>query len=348
MSGLNGRPLVALVVYPGFTLTDMSGPADVLSSCAQYDVEVVAADVGPVRAGSWDPGISVAATRSLRDIGDDEVDTLMVVGGWGATDAAADAALVDEVRRLASGCRRVASVCTGAFVLAAAGVLDGRRATTHWQFCSQLAEMFPAVEVDQDPIFVRDGHCWTSAGVTAGIDLALALVEEDFGRELALSIARLMVVYMQRPGGQSQFSAQLMMQAAGRQPIRELQHWIISNLDADLSVEALARRVGMSTRHFSRVFRTEVGTSPAEYVELTRVDVARHLLETTDLGMKAVARQCGFGTTETFHRSMKRVLGVTPGEYRGRFASTVGDAGAPRRVEHLPVLDAAAARRSAG
>lgn len=349
MAGRNGRPLVAMVVYPDFTLTDLAGPADVLNSCGQYDVEVVARSPGPVRAASWDPGIEITATRALADLGDNEVDTLVVVGGWGMLAAASDLEVIDDIRRIAASCRRVASVCTGTFLLAAAGVLDGRRATTHWQFAAQLAEMFPAVEVDADPIFVRDGTCWTSAGVTAGIDLALALVEDDFGRELALEIARLMVVFMQRAGGQSQFSPQLMMQSAARRPIRELQHWILDNLNADLSVEALAARVGMSPRHFSRVFRSEAGSSPGDYVEATRIDAARRLLETTDLGLKTIARECGFGTVETFHRSIKRVLRVTPGEYRDRFTSILHDAAhAPRPVEHEPVLGFDAAVRVNG
>lgn len=213
----------------------------------------------------------------------------------------------------------------------------------------ELAEMFPAVDVDSDPIFVRDGACWTAAGVTAGIDLALALVEEDFGRELALGIARMMVVFMQRPGGQSQFSAQLVMQSAGRRPIRDLQHWILDNLKADLSIERLAERVGMSPRHFSRVFRREAGSSPGDYVEATRIDAARRMLETTELGLKAIAKECGFGTVETFHRSMKRVLGVTPGEYRDRFSSALREESPPRPLEHQPVLGPdAATTRAAG
>lgn len=216
-----------------------------------------------MRAGSWDPGISVTATRSLAEL--DDVDTLIVVGGWAALDVAQDREVVEQVARVAAGSRRAASVCTGAFVLAATGLLAGRPATTHWQFCDALADAHPDVTVEEDPIFVRDGRFWTSAGVTAGIDLdlALALVEEDFGRELSLSIARMMVVFMQRPGGQSQFSAQLMMQSAARQPIRDLQHWVLANLDADLSIDRLAAHAGMSARHFSRVIRRETGTAPA-------------------------------------------------------------------------------------
>ncbi|HVM08462.1 MAG TPA: GlxA family transcriptional regulator [Acidimicrobiales bacterium] len=342
------RPLVAMVVYPDFTLTDLAGPADVLNSSGQYEVEVVAKAAGPVRAASWDPGISVNASRSLSEVAADEVDTLVVVGGWGMLDAARDGEMLEELQRVAAGCRRVTSVCTGAFVLAAAGLLDGRRATTHWQFASQLAEMFPAIDVDTDAIFVRDGACWTSAGVTAGIDLALALVEDDYGHELALSIARLMVVFMQRAGGQSQFSAQLVMQAAGRQPIRELQHWILDNLTEDLSVERLAERVAMSPRHFSRVFKREAGSSPGDYVESVRVDAARRMLESTDLALKTIARECGFGTVETFHRSVKRVLGVTPGEYRDRFAPAIRAKAPPLRLEHEPITGADAATRAAG
>jgi transcriptional regulator GlxA family with amidase domain len=210
-------------------------------------------------------------------------------------------------------------VCTGAFVLAAAGVLDGRRATTHWTWCDRLQEQFPAITVERDPIFVRDGNVTTSAGVTAGIDLALALVEDDLGSEVALQVARTLVVFIQRPGGQSQFSAQLALQSAERGPLRDLLVWIVDNPDADLSVAALAERAGMSSRHLARVFRAELGTTPAQYVETVRVETVRRLLETTDGSLHQLARQTGFGTVETLVRAFQRRIGTTPGEYRRRF-----------------------------
>jgi transcriptional regulator GlxA family with amidase domain len=214
----------------------------------------------------------------------------------------------------------VASVCSGAFILAAAGLLDGRRATTHWSGCDLLARLFPAVTVERDPIFVRDGNVWTSAGITAGIDLALALVEADHGRELALDVSRWLVMFVQRPGGQSQFSAQLAAQVAERDPLRDLQAWIGEHPDAELTVEALADRVAMSPRHFARVFREEVGETPARYVEAVRVEAARRLLERTGRSVDDVASACGFGTAETLQRAFRRRLGVSPGAYRRHFS----------------------------
>jgi transcriptional regulator GlxA family with amidase domain len=210
-------------------------------------------------------------------------------------------------------------VCSGAFVLAEAGLLDGRRATTHWSVCDALARRYPAVTVDPDPIFVRDGNVITSAGVTAGMDLALALVEDDLGRDVALAVARRLVLFLRRPGSQSQFSAQLAGQIAERDPLRDAQRLIAERPDADLSVAALARHVGMSERNFARCFRDEVGLTPARYVEQARVETARRLLEETDDGVEAVARRAGFGTAETMRRTFLRVVRTSPNDYRQRF-----------------------------
>jgi transcriptional regulator GlxA family with amidase domain len=215
--------------------------------------------------------------------------------------------------------RRVASVCTGAFLLARAGLLDGRPATTHWASCKELARRYPSIRVEPDPIFVRDGDVMTSAGVTAGMDLALALVEEDLGRETALETARWLVLFLKRPGGQAQFSAQLAAQMADREPLRELQEWIPDNLDVDLSVPALARRACMSERNFARAFRRETGMTPAAYVETARVERARMALESGELPVETIARQAGFGTVETMRRAFGRRLGVSPLDYRNRF-----------------------------
>jgi transcriptional regulator GlxA family with amidase domain len=222
---------------------------------------------------------------------------------------------------MAPNVRRIGSVCSGAFILAEAGLLDGRRATTHWGWCKELAQRYPRVKVDPDPIFVRDGSIYTSAGVTAGMDLALALVEEDHGRELALRVARQLVLFLRRPGGQSQFSAQLAVQAADREPLRELQAWIADHLNQDLSVEALADRVAMSPRNFARVFSREVGVTPARFVEQARVEAARRRLEESAHGVDAIASQCGFGTAESMRRAFLRRLHVPPSAYRHRFAS---------------------------
>jgi transcriptional regulator GlxA family with amidase domain len=213
----------------------------------------------------------------------------------------------------------VASLSTGAFLLAEAGLLDGRRVTTHWAYCASLAARYPRVSVEEDPIFVRDGNIATSAGVTAGIDLALALVEEDLGRDVALDIARQLVVFLRRPGNQAQFSAQLAGQLANREPLREVQRWIADHPGADLSVEALARQASLSPRQFARAFAAEVGMPPGRYVDRVRLETARRRLEDTADGVEQTARSCGYGTPEAMRRAFVRALGVSPGEYRRRF-----------------------------
>jgi transcriptional regulator GlxA family with amidase domain len=245
----------------------------------------------------------------------------VVAGGRGVKAAVEDERLVAWLKAAAERSRRVTSVCTGAFLLAQAGLLEGRRVTTHWASCDELARRHPDVEVDSDPIFVRDGNLITSAGVTAGMDLALALVEEDLGRDVALATARWLVLFLKRPGGQAQFSAQLAAQVADREPLRELQEWLPDNLGEDLSVPALARRACMSERNFARAFRGETGMTPAAYVELARVESARIALETSNVSVETVARQAGFGTVETMRRAFRRRVGVSPNSYRGRFRS---------------------------
>ncbi len=265
-------------------------------------------------------GPGITADRTLASVRG-AIDTLVVVGGEGAFDAAADPKLVRTVSNLARRSRRVASVCTGAFVLAAAGLLDGRRATTHWSWCDRLELGYPQIDVAGDCIFVQDGNLWTSAGVTAGMDLALALVADDLGHDVARAVARQLVMYVQRPGGQAQFSAQLSSQRAARDPLRELQAWIGEHPAEDHSVDRLAHRVSMSPRHFARVFHTEVGCTPAVYIEQVRVEVARRLLETTAFSVDAVAATAGFGTPETLRRAFARRVGASPIQYRDRFRS---------------------------
>jgi transcriptional regulator GlxA family with amidase domain len=317
---------IVFVTYPGITALDLVGPHEVFTAGAEvarrtggesdaYRVEVASMVPGPLRTTR---GLAVVADRALASIRG-PIDTLVVVGGEGAYEASNDPVLVGWIQRAAARSRRVASVCTGAFLLAAAGVLDGKRATTHWRACADLARIYPDVTVDSDPIFVRDGDVWTSAGVTAGMDLALALVANDLGRDVALMTARQLVLFVQRPGGQSQFSAQLGAQLAARDPLRELQGWIAEHPDEDHAVERLAARVAMSPRHFARVFRDEVGSTPAAYVETVRVEVARRLFETTVLPAAEVARASGFGTPETMRRAFARRVGISPLEYRDRF-----------------------------
>jgi transcriptional regulator GlxA family with amidase domain len=310
---------VLIVAFPGVQTLDVTGPAEVLRAATKihppgYEVTVVAPEDGPLKTSTVTlvPDLPLDACRF-------PIDTLIVAGGTGTRRAEEDEHLIDWLREAAGRARRVASVCTGAFLLARAGLLDGRRATTHWASCADLARRYPAVSVEPDPIFVRDGNVATSAGVTAGMDLALALVEEDLGRDTALEAARWLVLFLKRPGGQAQFSAQLAAQTADRAPLRELQAWIPDHLDDDLSVPALARRASMSERNFARAFRRETGMTPAAYVEAARVESARIALEAGDLPVETVARQAGFGTVETMRRAFRRRVGVSPVDYRSRF-----------------------------
>jgi transcriptional regulator GlxA family with amidase domain len=314
---------VVIAAFPRVQTLDVLGPAEVFATATRlaggtegYETEVVAAQAGPLRTSSvaLHPDLTIDECRG-------RIDTLLVAGGRGVHDAARDERLVAWLAGAAKRSRRVTSVCTGAFLLARAGLLHGRRVTTHWASCAELARRHPELEVEADPIFVRDGDVITSAGVTAGMDLALALVEDDLGREVALQTARWLVLFLKRPGGQAQFSAQLAAQMAEREPLRELQQWLPDHLGEDLSVPALARRACMSERNFARAFRDETGMTPAAYVETARVESARIALETGDLPVEAIARQAGFGTVETMRRAFRRRVGVSPAGYRGRFRS---------------------------
>jgi transcriptional regulator GlxA family with amidase domain len=331
-----------ILVHPGVQSLDVTGPLEVFSGAQQllearprrmpagqplaeakrgggidrgYTTTVVSLDGAPVATSS---GLTIVPHTDLHHA-PARVDTLLVAGGFGAELACADPALIEWIAACAQTTRRVASVCTGAFLLAAAGVLDGHRATTHWAAAAELARRYPEVAVDPEPIFVRDGRVWTSAGVTAGMDLALALVEEDLDRDAALTIARHLVLFLRRPGNQSQFSATLATRAPARHGLREVQRYAVENLAADLTVEALAQLAHMSPRHFARSFRAEVGLTPARYVERLRLEAARRRLEESEEPVAAVALACGFGTAETMRRGFLRTLGVGPAEYRRRF-----------------------------
>jgi transcriptional regulator GlxA family with amidase domain len=312
---------VAFLIFPDFQLLDLTGPLEVFSQAERrvpgsYLLRTLAFAAGPVVSSS---GLAVLAEAAEPFGG---ADTLFVVGGRGVGAALADPAYPAWIRAAAGRVRRTASVCNGAFLLAEAGLLAGRRVTTHWSRAAELAARYPAVRVDPDPIFIRDGPVATSAGVTSGIDLALALVEEDASGAEARAVARQLVVFVQRPGGQRQFSVQLTAQRPAREPVRDLLGYIAENPAADLSVPALAARVGLSERQFLRVFPAETGHSPAGYVEAARVEAACRLLETTGDGLDRIARICGFGTLRTLQRSFQRVLSVAPHEYRERFAGT--------------------------
>jgi transcriptional regulator GlxA family with amidase domain len=318
-----------MVAFPDVQLLDVVGPLEVLAAASQaaarqgaaggYVVEVVGPELTSLRATS---GLRLGVDRTYADR-PESLDTLIVAGGRGSRRAAQDDRVRGYVTAMAPRARRVCSVCTGAFVLAATGLLEGRRVTTHWAFAATLAERFPELDVDPDAIYCRDGKYWTSAGVSAGMDLALALVEEDLGRELALEVSRQMVFFLKRPGGQSQFSAQLAGQIAERDPLSDLQAWIVDHPDADLSVQRLAARVAMSPRHFARVFRAEVGQSPGRFVERVRVEAARRRLEESRASIDEVATRVGLGTAETLRRAFLRQLGVGPAAYRERFSTRV-------------------------
>lgn len=328
----NLRSALRVVVFavPPAEELDIVGPWDVFGSVnsAQreqgpvYNLELVTA--GRHRMFPGDSGLTLTAKYRYTEVRG-EIDTLIVVGGTGAT-TSRDRAIAGWIRKVAGRARRVASICTGAFLLAEAGLLDGRRATTHWMFTKELAARYPRVEVDPDPIFVRDGNVYTSAGVTAGMDLALALVEEDLGSAMALRIARTLVLFLRRPGGQAQFSISLSAQASDFKPLRELQIWIAENLSRDLSVAVLASRVAMSERNFARVFARESGTTPAQYVEQLRLEAARRELELTDKGLKEIAVVSGFRGIEVLRRAFMRYYGTSPSLYREHFS---------RRVQHF-------------
>jgi transcriptional regulator GlxA family with amidase domain len=316
--------VVEVLAYPAVQLLDVTGPLQVFASAndlvaeaggvAPYTLRVVAKGGKGVTASA---GLGIA-TNALPRIGA-PLDTLMVAGGPGVEAATADPVLMNWVRARARKARRIASVCTGAFVLAASGVLDGRRATTHWSVCAELARRYPAIRVESDPIFLRDGPVWTSAGVTAGIDLALALVEEDLGRTVALAVARYLVVFLKRPGGQAQFSTALSLQAA-EDRFGALHDWIAKHLADDISLPVLARQAGMSERSFSRHYAQATGLTPVNAVERLRVEAARRLLSESRLPVKRISQRCGFGSEETMRRSFVRLLATTPQDYRARFS----------------------------
>jgi transcriptional regulator GlxA family with amidase domain len=327
---------IVFVAFEQALLLDIAGPLQVFASardlCAAaglhdpYRLSLVSPKGGEIATSS---GLTVV-TRRLGALRSEPIDTLIAVGGIGSRAAVNERVLIRWLASRAGRARRVCSVCTGAFLLAEAGLLDGKRAVTHWWACDELARRYPRVTVEPDPIFLRDGKIWTSAGVTAGIDLALALVEEDLGRTMALRVARHLVVFLKRPGGQSQFSAMLENQARDDGGFAALHEWLAQHLADDLGVEALAARVGMSPRNFARVYAKRTGTTPAKAVEALRVDAARRALEESAASIERIARVCGFGDEERLRRSFLRCLGVPPKQYRARFtrAEAMGHAAA--------------------
>lgn len=321
---------ILLLAAPGTQILDLVGPFQVFTRASEiaarknpaapplYSLEIVTTEPGMLLTSC---GLRLEAHRTFRKVRG-AADTLLVVGGASVEAGQEDAAVVESLRRMAPQLRRIGSICTGAFLLARAGLLNGRRATTHWKYCDLLKRRYPAVKLEPDPIFVRDGNIYTSAGVTAGMDLALALIEEDAGSKLALEVARELVLYLRRPGGQSQFSTALHLQASDRQPFRELGAWAVEHLRNDLSVDSLAARVGMSPRNFARVFRAEMNMTPAKFVESLRLEVARRRLQESNASLESVAATCGFRNCDAMRSTFRRVLRVAPGEYRWRFQAT--------------------------
>lgn len=319
------RP-VGIVAFPGVEILDLAGPMEVFAFanvglqrsgvCREpaYPTEVFAAKPGPITSSC---GLQIIANKAYSDV-HDGIDTLLIAGSPDVDCILCDPALQDWVRAMAPRVNRLASVCTGAFLLANSGLLDGLRATSHWDYCDRLAQDYPSVTVEPDRIFVREGFISTSGGITSGIDLALSMVEEDWGGELALLVARYLVMFLKRPGGQSQFSAYLTSEAT-RPELKDLQAWIMLHLIEDLRVETLAERMCMSPRNFARFFLTETGMTPAKFVELARIDAARHYLGSTRLSIEVVADKSGFADPERMRRAFVRQLGINPQSYRERF-----------------------------
>ena len=314
-----------MLIYPGVAPLDVSGPlqvfgvANFLRKQKIYDVITVAPDAGPVPTPvgfAFLPSCAMAALPL-------PVDTLLVSGG-GGPDAGCEPIILDWLKHAAPQARRFGSICTGAFALGAAGLIAGKRVTTHWAFAAELALRNPTAKIEIDSIFVRDGNLHTSAGISAGIDLALALVEDDHGRDFALAIARYLVLFLKRSGGQAQFSTQLKAQFSSIPAIQKVQQWCHDNLRGDLRVAALARRAAMSERNFIRLFHEDTGQTPAEFVESVRLQVVCRLLEENALSLKQIAERCGLGSTATLRRIFKRRLGVPPLQYRDKFNAQAG------------------------
>ncbi|MGA8442330.1 MAG: GlxA family transcriptional regulator [Candidatus Sulfotelmatobacter sp.] len=331
LPGASRGKTIVFLAAPSTQILDVAGPFQVFVRAAEIFVrkhpkhrppyEVLLASSTRRRSVLTNCGLVLTGTETFRTLRG-PIDTLLVAGGSGVEDAAQDEDLLFWLRKTARRVRRIGSICTGAFLLAEAGLLDGKRAATHWKWAAKLANKFKQTTVDPDRIYIRDGNTYTTAGVTAGMDLALALVEEDLGSPMALEVARELVLYLRRAGGQSQFSAALSLQASDRKQIEETRSWILDNLEQDLPVEKLAAKAGMSPRHFARVFLKDTGTTPAHFVERLRVETARRRLEESRDKLEKVANDCGFGSIQTLRRSFLRVLHVPPNDYRHRFTDS--------------------------
>ena len=333
MSAVNRSRTIVFLAAPLTQVLDVAGPFQVFVRAAelfsqahpgQTTYTVLLASSMNRKSVTTNCGLELTGTETYRSLRG-PIDTLLVAGGTGVEDAALDQDLLVWLRKTAKRVRRIGSICTGAFLLASAGLLDGKRAVTHWKWAGKLAHKFKQTTVDPDPIYIRDGNTYTTAGVTAGMDLALALVEEDLGSSIALGVARELVLYLRRSGGQSQFSSALSLQASDRKQIEQMRSWVLDNLDRDLPVEKLAAIAGMSPRNFARVFLKDTGATPARFVERLRVEAARRRLEESQDKVEKVANDCGFGSVQGLRRSFLRVLHVLPKDYRHRFADIATD-----------------------
>jgi transcriptional regulator GlxA family with amidase domain len=311
---------VVIIGPPPVQILDVTGPLEVFSNAPGYDIQL--ANPGLERTLQTNRGVVLADATPIADV-QGPIDTLVIAGGPGAENGSYDPNFIAWIAKAGSQARRVASICTGAFLLAEAGLLNGKQAVTHWTFCDRLAREYPKVAVRPEPIFLRDGSIYTSAGITAGIDLSLTLVEEDHGHETALRIARFLVMFLVRPGGQAQYSHMLSHQAVTSQPLRELQVWMLQHLREPLTVESLAERIGMSARHFTRVCLRETGMNPGQFVDRMRVEAAQQIIDSSSRGLKEIADSCGFQSADAMRRTFLRVLGVTAAEYASRFKSTL-------------------------
>jgi transcriptional regulator GlxA family with amidase domain len=311
---------VVIAGPPPVQILDVAGPLEVFSNAPGYEVQL--ANPGLERTLRTNRGIVLGEATPIAEL-QGPIDTLILAGGPGAESGTYDPAFIAWIADAAKRSRRVASICTGAFLLAEAGLLDGKQAVTHWSFCDRLQREYPGVTVRPDPIYLRDGSIYTSAGITAGIDLSLALVEEDHGHEISLRIARFLVMFLVRPGGQAQYSHMLSHQSSATTPLRELQVWMLEHLREPLTVELLAERIGISARHFTRVCLRETGMNPGQFVDRMRVEAAQQMIDSSSRGLKEIADAAGFGSAEAMRRAFTRVLGVTAAEYASRFKSSL-------------------------
>jgi transcriptional regulator GlxA family with amidase domain len=315
---------IGMLVFPRFQLLDIAGPSDAFGEVkvlsggeCEYELFIVGTTRGLVQSSS---GLTVMPDRTIFDPCP-HFDTLIIPGGLGIFNILEDTTIIDWIAKQGEECRRISAICNGVFALGAAGMINGKTVTTHWMDVPRLGSMFKRAVIEPDRIFVKDGHIYTTAGVTAGIDLSLVFIEEDYGRKMALDVAKYLVVYLRRSGGQSQFSPLLETQASGDSVVATVQEYVMANLDARHSLESLAERLDMSPRNLTRLFKKECGMSPMSYVNDARIDVARRYLESTDLSYKEIAQRCGMESAEALRRIFMRRLDISPQEYRQRFRS---------------------------